>query len=310
MSVYTSITKQELNFFLTDYELGDLIEFKGIEEGIENTNFRLKTTHGDYILTLFEKYNKSELAFFVNLLQYLQQKSIVCPQPKVNQKGHFIGKLKSKPAAIFNCLTGASLENPTVEQCAAIGAELGKIHCAGIMYPEKRINEMGKEWDWQTFLNLKPHLTVADNQLINQYFIDENKRALSSLPKGIIHADLFKDNVLCKNNKITGVLDFYLACYDTLLLDLAITVNDWCCYQNQLDLQKIKALVNAYQQQRPLDESEKQNWGFMLRAAALKFWLSRLACKNLLNAEKLGVSKNPDVYKCIFIEHTLNPLTL
>ena len=304
MSVYTPIKQHQLIEFLSHYQLGELVTFSGIKEGIDNTNYRLTTTKGRYILTLFEKLTAKELPFFFDLLAYLQAGNISCPQSQKNKNGQRILQLQSKAVAIFNCLEGHSILEPTVEQCAAIGFELGKIHRLGIHFPKKRANNMGETWIQKTFSHLKTKLATDELEMISAYLFNHDLKKINFLPRGIIHADLFKDNVLFKNNKITGILDFYLACEDHLLLDLAIACNDWCCdLQGHLQPEKIKSLVTAYQQQRPLIEIEKQCWSLMLQKAALIFWLSRLDYQYYPPSAELTLKKDPNIYKKIFIQH-------
>lgn len=310
MSVYTPITQQQFIDLLTDYQLGKLIKFSGIKEGIDNTNYHLTTTKGRYILTLFEKLTAKELPFFFDLLEYLQAENIPCPQPQKNKDGKRILQLQSKAVAIFNCLEGHSILESSTKQCAAIGFELGKIHRLGRCFPKKRANDMGDAWVQKTVTGLKAKLAVDELEMISHYLSKRDLEKTNFLPRGIIHADLFKDNVLFNDNKITGVLDFYLACEDHLLLDLAIACNDWCCdLQAQLQPEKINALVTAYQQQRPLAEIEKQGWSLMLQKAALIFWLSRLDYLHYPPSAELTLEKDPNIYKKIFIQHLQTKLS-
>ncbi len=310
MSVYTPITQQQLIDLLSNYQIGDLIKFSGIKEGIDNTNYRLTTTKGRYILTLFEKLTAQELPFFFDLLEHLQAGNIACPQPQKNKNGNHILQLQSKTVAIFNCLEGNSILDPTTEQCAAIGFELGKIHRIGMCFPKKRANEMGEAWVQKIFTGLKTKLAVDELKMISHYLSKRDLEKINSLPCGIIHADLFKDNVLFNANKITGILDFYLACEDHLLLDLAIACNDWCCnLEGQLQAEKINALITAYQQQRPLIKIEKQCWTLMLQKAALIFWLSRLDYLHYPPSAELTLEKDPNIYKKIFIQHLQTKLS-
>lgn len=303
MSVYTPVTAEQLINFLKFYRIGNLVEFRGIEDGIDNTNYFLKTTTGDYVLTLFETVNSEELPFFLELLHDLQQLNIECPQPQQDKEGHYFRLLQSKATAIFSRLKGRSVLEPSLMQCAAIGSELGKIHQAGLHFPKRRKNEMDIVWCRQTFANLQDKLSFEDKNLISTFFLNESRHTINSLPKGIIHADLFKDNVLFDEDKVSGILDFYLACYDDLLLDLAITTNDWCQHQGQLQAEKVKALVSAYQQQRPLTANEKKYWAYMLQKAALIFWLSRLENQYFPRKAELTVIKDPNIYKQIFIQN-------
>ncbi|MCK5871578.1 MAG: homoserine kinase [Methylococcales bacterium] len=308
MSVYTEVSKAQLTTLLAHYPLGSLISFNGIEDGIENTNYRLETTTGQYILTLFESLNVQELPFFFDLLQHYQQAGISCPTLQYDHQGHSLRALNSKPMAIFDCLQGKSLLNPTIKQCAEMGAELGKIHHAGIDFLGQRKNPKGSNWIRKTAKQLQFQFNIEEKTSIHHYF--ENESRLNPLPTGMIHGDLFKDNTLFFKGELSGVLDFYLACEDDLLLDLAITVNDWCYHQGQLDPQKMNALLGAYQQLRPLEKREKQSWGVMLQKAALRFWLARLKRQSETQTTPLTLQKSPNQYKQIFISHLNNPIKL
>ncbi|NOQ35928.1 MAG: homoserine kinase [Methylococcaceae bacterium] len=303
MSVYTAVSSEELRGFLSHYQLGELIEFSGIEDGIDNTNYRLRMTTGDYILTLFENLKPESIPFFLNLLNHLQQAGTHCPQAHADNNGEMVRVLQAKAATIFSCLRGSSVLEPTIKQCEAIGSELGKIHLAGLNYSERRASDMGEDWFQQAFDKIKHKLVEEDLALITQQLLRVKPVSSQTLPKGIIHADLFKDNALFTGDKLTGVLDFYLACYDDLLLDLAITVNDWCQHQGQLQVEKMTALIGAYQQQRSLTHEEKQLWPITLQKAALRFWLSRLEHQHFPRASELTVIKDPNIYKQIFIQH-------
>ncbi len=303
MSVYSSVSKEQLTDFLKFYRLGELISFNGIEDGIDNTNYRLHTSDGDYILTLFENLTDRQLPFYLDYLSHLHRSGLTCPQPQKDCNGDAIRFLQSKPCVIFNLLKGESQLEPTAAQCAAIGRELGKIHRAGLDYPEQKANEMGEDWQRQTFARLKTHLPDDEKQLIEKHLALQNEKNIDGLPKGIIHADLFKDNALFESGRLSGILDFYVACHDDLLLDLAITANDWCQHQGHLQADKIAVLLDAYQRERALTVDEKRHWPFMLQKAALRFWLSRLDYRHFPRTAELTVSKDPDVYKQIFVQH-------
>ncbi|MCK5727801.1 MAG: homoserine kinase [Methylococcales bacterium] len=308
MSVYTSINHLQLNDLLNYYRLGKLINFEGIEAGIENTNYRFETTTGYYILTIFESLDAQELPFFFDLLQHYQQAGVSCPTFQIDCQGHRFRGFNSKPVAIFVCINGKSLITPTRANCAEIGAELGKIHRAGANFSLHRKNPKGSEWIRKTAEQLQSQLNTEEKTSINDYFI--NQLQVDTLPRGVIHGDLFKDNSLFFKGKLSGVLDFYLACEDDLLLDLAITVNDWCYHQGQLDHQKMNALLSAYQQLRPLEKCEKQSWSVMLQKAALRFWLARLKRQSDTQTAQLTLQKDPNTYKKIFLSHLNNPIKL
>lgn len=303
MSVYTSITHTQLTQFLATYSLGDLVSFNGIQQGVENTNYRLTTSFGEYILTLFERLNTKQLPFFIELLNDLKTKDISCPQAQTDKQGQRLKELSGKPTAIFNCLAGQSKTEPSVEDCATIGTYLAQLHCTTENYPHQHPNEMGLSWCQKIFEKLKPHLNDKDCQLIEQQIASQNLFPTEQLPQGLIHGDLFKDNILFVDNQISGILDFYQACQDSLLLDLAITVNDWCQHQGQLNYKKLMALLEAYQAKRPLTHLEKHFWSSMLQAAALRFWLARLENQHFPRTSTLSPSKDPEVYKKILIQH-------
>ncbi|MCK4493254.1 MAG: homoserine kinase [Methylococcales bacterium] len=306
MSVYTEVTKAQLTTLLAHYSLGTLISFSGIENGIENTNYRFETTTGRYILTLFESLRAQELPFFFDLLQHYQQAGVSCPVLQIDCKGHRFREFNSKPVAIFVCINGKSLLTPTQADCAEIGAELANIHRAGIDFLGQRKNPKGNDWIRKTVKQLQFQFNTKEKTSINHYF--ENELRLKPLPTGMIHGDLFKDNALFFKGGLSGILDFYLACEDNLLLDLAITVNDWCYYQGQLDHQKMNALLGAYQQLRPLEICEKQSWGVMLQKASLRFWLARLKHQLEPKTATLTLQKDSNQYKQIFISHLNNPV--
>ena len=308
MSVYTEVTKLQLTTLLAYYPLGTLINFNGIENGIENTNYRVETTTGHYILTLFERLSAQELPFFFDLLQHYQQAGVSCPILQIDSQGHRFREFNSKPVAMFGCIDGKSLLTPTRADCAEIGAELSKIHRAGMDFTSHQKNPKGSRWIRKTSEQLQLQFNIEEKTSINHYF--ENESQLKPLPIGMIHGDLFKDNVLFFKGKLSGVLDFYLACHDDCLLDLAITVNDWCYHQGQLDPQKMNTLLDAYQQLRPLEKCEKQSWGVMLQKAALRFWLARLKRQSETQTATLTLQKSPNQYKKIFLSHLNNPVKL
>jgi len=303
MSVYTEINHAQISQFLETYSLGDLISFEGIQQGVENTNYRLTTSSGAYILTLFERLNAQQLPFFIELLGDLKMRGVLCPQAEADKQGKQLRTLLEKPAAIFKCLAGKSKTEVSVEDCAAIGSHLAQLHLASEDYPHQRPNEMGLSWCQQSFEKLKPHLDSKEYQLIEQQIASQNLLPIEQLPQGLIHGDLFKDNVLFVGNQVSGILDFYQACHDSLLLDLAITANDWCQQEGELNYKKLMTLLEAYQAHRPLTRLEKHFFSSMLQAAALRFWLARLEIQHFPRAATLSPNKDADVYKKILIQH-------
>ncbi len=303
MSVYTEISKIQLDTFLQAYTLGELINFQGIEAGIENTNYYLKTTTGEYVLTLFETLKAKKIPFFLDLIKHLTTQNIACASIQQNTAGNAISTLAKKPAVLFKYLTGSSITTPKIADCAIIGQQLAQLHLATEDFPQKINNSMDLNWFIKISKKLQPHLTDQENLLIQQQLQLQKLFPLKQLPKGIIHGDLFPDNVLFSKNKISGILDFYLACHDSYVLDLAITVNAWSYNNGVFEIAKANTLIKSYQQHRPLNRMEKNSWSTVLQIAATRFWLARLENQFFPRDATLTINKDPEDYKEILIHH-------
>jgi len=277
MSVYTTVSEAELTAWLSDYSLGQLLELQGIASGIENTNYFVTTSNGRFVLTLFEKLTADELPFYLNLMAHLARHGIPCPAPMANRKNQFLGILNDKPACIVSRLSGKSTTTPTQTQCAALGAMLGQMHIAGQSFSQIMPNPRGLSWRAATAPQVQPFVNAEQAALLDSEIELHAQQNLACLPQGLIHADLFRDNVLLEGDRVGGLIDFYFACTDALLYDVAITVNDWCMNADcTLDIKRTQTFLRAYHQVRPLQDSERTAWPLMLRLAALRFWLSRL----------------------------------
>ncbi len=299
MSVYTSINQQQLEPFLQQYELGDLLQFSGIQAGIENTNYRLTTTQGDFILTLFEGHNKTELFDYLSLIEYLHKSAYPAPKPFYDNKGRMIHKLADKPAVIFTCLPGESVKQVSTLHCQQIGRYLAELHLlAGKsgFYKENAKNLAGCQ---RIYTQIASCLDSQDRELLLTELAYQQQYSEIELPRGIIHADLFRDNVLFDQQQVTGVLDYYNACEDYYLYDIAVTCNDWCVENTQIDSAKLQAFLTAYQQCRELLEEEKKHFQCFLRLAAMRFWLSRLQHQVQSRPADLTLSKDPLEFKCL-----------
>ena len=269
MAVFTSVSEAELNAWLGDYSLGQLLELQAIASGIENTNYFVTTSNGRFVLTLFEKLSADELPFYLNLMAHLARHGIPCPCPVANRRNQFLGELNGKPACIVSRLSGKSTTAPNIAQCAAIGAMLGQMHIAGQSFSQIMPNPRGAAWRTATAPQMRPFLDAEQAELLDSEVALHARQNWAALPQGVIHADLFRDNVLLEENRVGGLIDFYFACSDALLYDVAITVNDWCMdADGSLDAARTQAFLRAYHAVRPLLDSECEAWPLMLRVAA------------------------------------------
>ncbi len=303
MSVYTPIYHQQLQEFLEPYSLGTLKRFSGIQAGIENTNYKVTTSQGEFVLTLFESLTAQELPPYLQLLNHLNQSCFPAPKPQAYGESIVINTLANKPAVIFNCLAGHSIETPSTAQCQEIGEYLAKIHLLSSSSGFYKQNSKNLKGCQQLFNRIKPYLSRQDIELLDSELSFQSLYQLPAIPKGIIHADLFKDNVLFHRGRISGILDFYNACNDCFLFDIAVTCNDWCVENEFVDQQKVRALLLGYQSIRLLNNDEKAHLTVFLRLAALRFWLSRLEHQLHPIEGELTTEKDPLVFRRLLEYH-------
>lgn len=300
MSVFTTVTPAQLSHWLGNYPLGELLELKGIASGITNTNYFVTTTTGRYVLTLFEKNTPDELPYFLDLMAHLADRDVLCPHPVASKQGQNLGEINHKPAALVTCLKGHSLETPSAIHCAEIGRAMASMHLAGDSYKVHSNNQRGDAWRTTTAAQVMGFLNADDKQLLEQTLAMQASFDKSALPHGVIHADMFRDNVLFDGDKLGGIIDFYYACHDVLLYDIAIAVNDWCVNADgSLDAARAEALIAAYHSLRPLTQAEQEAWPSMLCIAALRFWLSRLYDFHYPQAGELTHAKDPEHFRKI-----------
>jgi homoserine kinase type II len=281
VAVYTDVAAEDLAAFLADYEIGELLAYKGIAEGVENSNFLVHTSRGYFILTLYERrVAAADLPFFLALMEHLHARGITCPQPVKNRRGAVLGRIAGRPAAVITFLDGMWIRRPTPGHCTALGSALAKLHLAGLDFGHRRANALSVD-GWRA---LYQHCAARADEVQRDL-----ARSLAAelayleqawprdLPEGVIHADLFPDNVFFLGNKLSGLIDFYFACTDALAYDVAICLNAWCFEtDHSFNVTKGRSLLQAYAQVRPLSEAERNALPLLARGAALRFLLTRL----------------------------------
>ena len=307
MSVYTTIEQSELREFLGHYNVGELTGFEGISDGIENTNYFVNTDLAGFVLTLFEHHGFEEMQYFLNLMHHLADHGVPSANPVADNQGHYLRLFKGKPAALVERLSGGSIRETTLGHCEQLGAAMGKLHSAGLGFGQRRDNPRGPHWFAQTARQVRDRLSTAEQTLLDNELRYQGSRRDADIPRGVIHADLFRDNCLWDGDRLSGIIDFYYACDDVLLYDLAVAVNDWCCHADfSLDRDKTVTLLAAYNRERPFNTNEQAFWPTMLRAGALRFWLSRLYDKHFPREGDLVHTKNPDEFRAILSDRVAN----
>jgi len=303
LSVYTSVTESELSDWLRNYSVGRLEALEPSRAGIENTNYFVTTSQGRYVLTLFERLPALELPFYLDLMAHLARHGIPCPAPIADLSDRYLQSLKGKPAALVTRLPGKSVEHPGVEECAELGLLLGRMHLAGRSYGAYLENPRGPKWWRMAAGEVEPFLKKDSVDLLKSELQFQSGQRFPDLPRGPVHADLFRDNALFERGRISGVIDFYFAGVDCLLFDVAVCVNDWCLVDPaggpQLAPARTQALLAAYDSVRPVGAAERAAWPAMLRAAALRFWLSRLHDFHLPRPGALVHAHDPEHFRRI-----------
>ena len=306
MAVYTNLNDKQLSDFLKLYRIGKLISFTGITEGIENSNFHLKTTSGEFILTIFEKrVNKRDLPFFINAMIHLSKKDFFCPRPIGDTKDNYLQELLGKPAIIVNYLQGKSKTKITMEDCYKVGSKMASMHIKTEDYSFERKNSLSIN-GWQNLI--KECYVTIPNEVLNKIepnILKEIQDAFDccvkfwplNLPKGFIHADMFPDNVFFHENKVSGVIDFYFSCTDILAYDLAIATNAWCFdNDNVFNQEKYQYLLDGYNTQRKLSANEIFYLPLLSKAASIRFLLTRLYDWVHTPKDANVLPKNPNEY--------------
>ena len=298
MSVYTPVSEAELAGWLRNYSVGKLLACEPIKAGIENTNYFVTTAQGRYVLTLFERLPADELPFYLDLMAHLARHGIPCPAPIADLSDQYLGQLNGKPAALVTRLPGRLVESPGAAQCEELGALLARLHLAGRSYSAYLENPRGPKWWRFAAREVMPFLDSNKKNLLEKELAFHAEHRFPDLPRGPVHADLFRDNALFEDGRISGVIDFYFAGVDCLLYDLAVCANDWCLKpDHSLDGARTKALLSGYQALQRFTPLEREAWPVMLRAAALRFWLSRLHDFHLPRPGMLVHAHDPEHFR-------------
>lgn len=281
MAVYTEVSDEELEAFVAGYDIGEVMSFKGIAEGVENSNYLLQTDRGQYILTLYEKRTKPEdLPFFLDLMEHLAARGLACPTPLHGRDGAALRTLCGRPAAMVSFLTGMSARRLGLNHCAALGGAMAEMHVAGADFAQSRRNDLSVA-GWRPLFDLEKHRADEVKPGLAAFIAAEldvlEQNWPTTLPSGLIHADLFPDNVFFHGDKVSGIIDFYFACTDALVYDIAICLNAWCFEPDgSFNATKARLMLNGYRKVRPLSAEELQALPLLARGAAMRFLLTRL----------------------------------
>jgi len=324
LAVFTEVSENDAGELVRTLQLGQLRELRGIHGGIENTNYFLTTDQGEYVLTLFERLTFEQLPFYLHLMKHLAQHGIPVPDPQAvpgsasaaEPDGEILLQVCGNPAAVVNKLRGKSELAPTAAHCAAVGAMLARMHLAGRDYPRTQPNLRALPWWNETVPVVLPYVDQAQAALLRSELAFQNHVAAGSayaaLPRGVIHADLFRDNALFEQGRLTGFFDFYFAGVDSWLFDIAVCLNDWCVDlpTGAHDAARATSFVQAYSAVRPLAAAERQLLPAMLRAGALRFWISRLWDFHLPREAAMLQPKDPAHFERVLRQRAAHPVAI
>ncbi len=302
MSVYTRVDDAQMHRLLADYDIGAFVSLQGIAQGITNSNYFLHTTQGSYVLTVFEALTQVQLPFFLRLKQHLSRNGVACPAPVPQKNGRLDAQVAGKPACIVSRLQGGDTSYPTAGQCFHTGAMLAKMHLAGASFPEKMDNPRHSAWWTHSAERLMPLLDKDDAALLADETAFLAAHPDHALPQGIIHADLFKDNVLLDGERVAGLIDFYYACCGSFVYDLAVALNDWArCADNVPNTALYDAFVRGYESVRPLTPAERAYLPVAHRAGCVRFWVSRLLDFHFPAEGEMTFIKDPNVFRDLLL---------
>lgn len=313
MAVFTPVSLDDLHQWIKQYPLGQAVGLEGISSGIDNSNFFLNTERGQYVLTIFENLRFDQLPFYVKLMAHLAERGIPVPAPVPNADGELVVTLHGKPAIVVSRLQGSSQLDPQPVHCAEVGRMLARMHLAAQDFTLHQPNLRGLDWWVDTAPAVLPFLTDPEAVLLRSEVAYQAEFAAGAtypkLARGPVHADLFRNNVMFEGERLSGCFDFYFAGVDTWLYDIAVTLNDWCIdlATGVLDEARVRALLDAYHAVRPFTDDERAAWQPMLRAGALRFWLSRLYDLHLPRAAELLTPHDPTHFERILRERIACP---
>jgi len=302
MAVYTSINSSDLTEWFKKFNFENYVDFKGISSGVTNSNYVVFMSNSNYILTIFEHNNIEELQFYVDLMTYLARENFLCPRPIENNSGQALGLLKGKPALMVSFLDGKEVVVRDSNNCYLVGQHLARLHLVTNNFPQSNKNTRDLSWISDIYLNLKAYLSLEDQKIIELEINYHKEIDKSELPEGIIHGDLFRDNILFLNDKVSGFIDFYYACNEKFIYDIAIAINDWCIYDDgKINKLLYSVFIKGYQSERKLTDNENEYFNSALRLAALRFWLSRLEAFHNAKEGEITFVKDPNHFKNILV---------
>lgn len=311
MSVYTRVSRDDLSMLLCDYAIGELEDFRGISAGISNTNYFVDTTLGRWVLTLFEQIeDATSLHFFMQLMDHLAAHGVPGAHPVVRNDGAFLSQVCGRPAALVYRLRGASIDSPEAVHCHSLGGVVAAMHRAVESFEPRQPNPRNLSWIIQARTRLADvldadRLALLDDEIASQRAAIDDVYA--ALPQAVVHADLFRDNVLFDDARVSGVIDFYYACHDYLLFDLAVICNDWAFDNSVFQTARWQAFIDSYQRHQTLGASEQAAWPLMLRAAALRFWVSRLIDYHFPMSGEVTHVHDPAPFERLLHSHRASP---
>jgi homoserine kinase type II len=316
MAVFTEVSEQQARDLLADLSLGELTSLEGISSGIENTNYFLTTNQGEYVLTLFERLTREQLPFYLYLMKHLADQGIAVPAPQANAQGDILLSVAGKPAAVVNRLEGSSQLEPSPAHCHAMGTTLAHMHLTARSYENQQPNLRGLSWWNHTVPDILPFLSTSQAHTLQHELAFQNhvqsSYAYAAMPKGAVHADAFRNNVMFVDDQLSGVFDFYFAGVDSWLFDLGVCLNDWCIdlASGAFHPEHLTAMLQGYESVRPLSAAERALFNPMLRAAALRFWISRLWDFHLPREASLLQAHDPGHFERVLLARLHNPVTL